>query len=68
MKNKSMQEMNEQFRDCPFQVNDYEIDGRIYHVTSHFVSDKDVNEVIRQYAENKAISEILGQFAENMTA
>lgn len=28
MKNKTMQEMNEQYRDCPAQVNVYEVNGR----------------------------------------
>ena len=30
MKNKTMQEMNEQYKDCPVQVNTYEVDGRTY--------------------------------------
>ena len=28
MKNRTMQEMNEQYKDCPVQVNTYEVDGR----------------------------------------
>ena len=61
MKNKTMQEMNEQFRDCPVQVNEYEVDGKLYHVTSHFVGNNDINDVILRYAESRAIGEMLGR-------
>lgn len=61
MKNKTMQEMNEQFRNCPFQVNEYEVDGKLYRVTSHFVGDNDINDVMLCYAENRAIGEMLGR-------
>lgn len=40
MKNKTMHEMNGQFKDCSVQVNEYEVDGRIYRVTSHFIGEK----------------------------
>lgn len=61
MKNKTMHEMNEQFRDCPIQVNEYEVDGKLYHVTSHFVGNNDINDVILRYAESRAIGEMLGR-------
>lgn len=61
MKNKTMQEINEQFKDCPIQVNEYEVDGKLYRVTSHFVGDSDINDVMLRYAENRA-----GQFMTNM--
>ena len=61
MKNKTMQEMNEQFRDCPVQVNEYEVDGRKYRVTSHFTGNKDINDVMYNYAVNKAMGEMLGR-------
>ena len=56
-----MQEMNEQFRDCPIQVNEYEVDGKLYRVTSHFVGDNDINDVILEYAESRAMGEMLGR-------
>ena len=59
MKNKTMQEMNEQYKDCPVQVNTYEVDGRHYRVHSHFIGDKDINDVMYRYAENRAMSEML---------
>ncbi len=61
MKNKTMQEMNEQFRDCPVQVNEYEVDGKMYRVISHFVGDSDINDVMLRYAENRAMGEMLGR-------
>ena len=45
MKNKTMQEMNEQYKDCTVHINEYEVDGRRYRVHSHFVGDKDINDV-----------------------
>lgn len=68
MKNKTMQEMNEQYKDCPVQVNTYEVDGRTYIVHSHFIGDRDINDVMYQYAENKTMSEMLGLVPKAVTA
>ena len=43
---RTMQEMNEQYKDCPVQVNEYEVDGRRYRVTSHFIGDRDIKKVL----------------------
>lgn len=61
MKNKTMQEMNEQFKDCPIQQNVYEVDGKLYRVTSHFVGNNDINDVMLRYAENRAMGEMFGR-------
>ena len=55
-----MQEMNEQYKDCPVQVNTYVVAGRTYRVHSHFVGDRDIHDVMYQYAEDRAMSEMLG--------
>ena len=68
MKNKTMQEMNEQYKDCPVLVNTYEVDGRTYIVHSHFIGDRDINDVMYQYAENKTMSEMLGLVPKAVTA
>ena len=60
MTNKTMQEMNEQYKDCPIQTNEYEVDGRTYRVHSHFIGDNDINDVMYRYAEDRAMSEMLG--------
>ena len=44
--NKTMQEMNEQYEDCPVQVNTYEVDGHTYRVHSHFIGDKATSEML----------------------
>ena len=49
MKNKTMQEMNEQYKNCPVQVNTYVVDGRTYRVHSHFIGDKDINDMMYRY-------------------
>ena len=60
MKNKTMQKMNEQYKDCPVQINNYVVDGRTYRLHSHFIGDKDIHDVMCKYAENRAMSEMLG--------
>lgn len=67
MKNKTMQEMNEQYKDCPVQVNTYVIDGTEYKVTSHFVGDKNIKDVMLKYAEDRAMSEMLGSVPSAVT-
>ena len=68
MKNKTMQEMNEQYKDCPVQVNTYEVGGRTYRVHSHFIGDKDINDVMYRYAEDRAMSEMLSAVPKAKTA
>ena len=53
-KQKTMQEMNEQYKDCPVQVNTYMVDGTSCIVTSHFVGDNDINDVMLKYDERNA--------------
>jgi len=67
-KQKTMQEMNEQYKDCPVQVNTYMVDGTSCIVTSHFVGDKDINDVMLKYAEERAMSEMLGSVPVTETA
>ena len=63
-----MQEMNEQYKDCPVHVNSYKIDGTTCIVTSHYVGDKDINDVIMKYAEDRAMNEMLGLVPSAVTA
>lgn len=58
---RTMQEMNEQYKDCPIQIHEYEIDGKLYRVTSHFIGDKNINYVMLRYAESRAMGEMLGR-------
>ncbi len=59
MENRTMQDLNEQYINCPVQINEYEVDGRRYRVHSHFIGDKDINDVMYRYAEDRAMSEML---------
>lgn len=56
---KTMQEMNEQFKDCPVQQNEYVIDGVKYRVKSHFTGTKNLKTTLYQYAFNKALAEMM---------
>ena len=49
--NKFVQELNEQYKDCPVQVNTYEVDGRRYRVHSHFIGDKDIKDGVAMMRE-----------------
>ena len=68
MKNRTMHEMDEQYRSCPVHVNEYEVDGRRYRVHSHFIGDKDINDVMYRYAEDRAMREMLGSVPTAKTA
>ena len=52
--------MDELYKDRPTHTNTYEVDGRTYRVHSHFIGDKDINDVMYHYAEDRATSEMLG--------
>ena len=58
MKNRTMQEMDEQYKNCPVHTNTYEIEGVKHTVISHFVGDKDINDVMFDYAYNRVLYEI----------
>ena len=47
----------------PVQQNIYEVDGKLYRVTSHFVGNKNINDVILEYAESRAMGEMLGRIS-----
>ncbi len=57
MKNKTLAELNEQYKDCPINSATYEIDGKFYTVTAHFVGKKNLDEVIYRNAFEKAFAE-----------
>ena len=58
MKNKrTLAEMNEQYKNKPFRESVYEINGKLFAVTSHFVGSKDVDKVLFNIAFRKAFEE-----------
>ena len=44
MKQKTMQELNEQYKDCPQRENEYTVCGQKMIVVSHFIGDKDLDD------------------------
>lgn len=60
-KNRTMQDMNEQYKNCPVHINTYEVDDRTYRVHSHFIGEKDINDVMYNYAVSRAMGEMLGR-------
>ena len=62
-----MQEMNEQYKDCPVQVHEYKVNGKTYRVTSHYIGTRKINDVMREYAETRAMNEMLGVIPSNAT-
>ena len=53
----NMFELNEKYKDYPTRKNTYVIDGKTYNVTSHFVGNKDIDEVIYRLAFKRAFYE-----------
>lgn len=60
---RTMQEMDEQYKSCPVRTSTYEIDGVKHKVVSHFVGDKDINDVMFSYAYNRVLNEMLGRMS-----
>ena len=54
---KTLEEMNEQYKDCPVRVTVQEIDGRKYIVHSHFVGTKNLDEVMERLAFEYALKD-----------
>ena len=59
MKEATMYQLNEKYKDCPTRTNEYTIEGKKYIVKSHFVGSKNLNEVLYRLAFAKALKESL---------
>ena len=59
MKKTNAKELNEQYRDCPTQEQEFEIEGRKYIIVSHYVGEKDLDEVVYRNAYDHAMNELL---------
>lgn len=59
MNNKTLQEMNDAYKDCPVRTSVYTIDGKKYIVKSHFVGAKELNDVLYRIAFEQAMDEVL---------
>jgi TFIIF-interacting CTD phosphatase-like protein len=61
MKQKTMQELNEQYKDCPQREREYTIHGQKIIVVSHFIGDKDLDNELYCLAFDKALNEVLSK-------
>ncbi len=58
-KTTNAKELNEQYKDCPTQMMEIEIEGRKYIVVSHFTGKKDLDDVVYKNAYDRAMNEVL---------
>ena len=63
MKNMTLAELNEKCKDCPVRRSEYEIGGKKYIVTSHFVGNKDLDKVLYDIAFRRACEETLKEIS-----
>ena len=59
MRETTLEELNEKYRDCPSRMAEYKVNGKNFIVKSHFVGNKNLNKVLYDIAFNKAMTEIL---------
>ena len=59
MKTTNANELNEKYKDCPTKQIQVEHEDKKYIVISHFVGQKDLDEIIYKNAYSRAISETL---------
>ena len=59
MKTANAKELNDKFKDCPTQEQEFEIEGRKYIIISHYTGKKDLDEVVYRNAYNQAMDEVL---------
>ena len=59
MKEKTMFELNDTYKNCPVRTAEYTIDGKKYAVKSHFIGDKVLDDVLYRIAFHKAMDETL---------
>ena len=59
MRDKTMFELNDTYKDCPVRMAEYMIDGKKYVVKSHFAGEKVLNDVLYRIAFQKAMDETL---------
>ena len=58
-KTTNAKELNEQYKNCPTQMMEIEIEGRKYIVVSHFTGKKDLDDVVYKNAYDRAMNEVL---------
>lgn len=54
---KQLQDLKQEFLNYPTKRQEYKIDDRKFVVVSHFVGNKDINEILKRLAIKQAYSE-----------
>ena len=65
---RTMQELNERFKDCKTEEHEYQIGGERCMIVRHYCGDKDLNEVLYRNAFEKAFSEVMDMHRHPQTA
>ena len=63
MNNMRLKELNERYKNCPKRTAEYEIDGKKFVVTSHFVGNKNLDKVLYNIAFRRACEETLKEIS-----
>ena len=63
MKKTTLNELNEIYKNAPKRTAEYEIDGKMFIVTSHFVGTKNLDKVLYDIAFHRACEETLKEMS-----
>ena len=66
--NRTMQEMNEQYKDCKTEKHEYRIGEERCVIVRHYCGDKDISEVLYKNAFERAFSEVMAMHRRPQTA
>lgn len=65
---RTMQEMNEQYKDCKTERHEYQVGKERCVIVRHYCGDKDLNEVLYRNAFERAFSEVMDMRRKPQTA
>ena len=57
--NRTMQEMNVQYKDCKTKKHEYQVGEDRCVIVRHYCGDRDINEVLYRNAFERAFSEVM---------
>lgn len=55
----TLDELRENFKSCPKTVNEYVIEGKKFVIHSHFIGEKNIDEIISRIAFERALKETI---------
>lgn len=66
--NRTMQEMNVQYKDCKTEKHEYQVGEDRCVIVRHYCGDRDINEVLYRNAFERAFSEVMAMHRRPQTA